>query len=324
MVIHLGDLLERVPPEVERQVKQIVPRLRPSIREALMAECGLSLPSGPGQATVTVNVEPGYPVVLGNVEFPDDYEILVSLARSRRLLEQIAQGAEGILCLRPEVLAWGTEAGDPDVRQCLEGSAGWARAVLKSLEKKDPLLWVLGFDEDILGVYQYDTQPHNDDDRRVNRASIHLYWMVIGLVSDMLGCSVEDLTEVVLVHELAHAYTQVGADTDGRRWLAREFFRTETEVKEGLAQYYTHRVLGHRKVRHAGAWGAYQALLGRQPAAYSVHLDWIAEFSPEVVRRAMVEVRCWQELSLSDLGMRLKRAQSELPCYPTNLDEPVE
>jgi hypothetical protein len=32
---------------------------------------------------------------------------------------------------------------------------------------------------------------------------------VIGLVSEWMGCSVEDLSIVVLAHELAHAYTQV-------------------------------------------------------------------------------------------------------------------
>ena len=40
---------------------------------------------------------------------------------------------------------------------------------------------------------------------------------VIGLVSEWLGCAVEDLAIVVLTHELAHAYTQLGADIEGHR-----------------------------------------------------------------------------------------------------------
>ena len=48
---------------------------------------------------------------------------------------------------------------------------------------------------------------------------------------------------MVLTHELAHAYTQLGADIDGRRWAAASFAKAETELKEGLAQYYTERVL---------------------------------------------------------------------------------
>ncbi len=43
---------------------------------------------------------------------------------------------------------------------------------------------------------------------------------VIGLVSEWLGCAVEDLAIVVLTHELAHAYTQLGADIEGLRWAA--------------------------------------------------------------------------------------------------------
>jgi hypothetical protein len=39
---------------------------------------------------------------------------------------------------------------------------------------------------------------------------------------------------VVLAHELAHAYTQLGADIDGRRWAAPSFAKAETALKEGL------------------------------------------------------------------------------------------
>src|SRR4029077_10395808 len=42
-----------------------------------------------------------------------------------------------------------------------------------------------------------------------------------------LGCDVEDLTVVVLTHELAHAYTQLGADIEGRRWAAPLFAKAE-------------------------------------------------------------------------------------------------
>jgi hypothetical protein len=61
-------------------------------------------------------------------------------------------------------------------------------------------------------------------------------------VSEWMGCTVEDLTVVVLTHELAHAYTQLGADIEGRRWPAAAFAAAESGLKEGLAQYYTDRV----------------------------------------------------------------------------------
>lgn len=324
MPIRLGTLLERVPPQVERQVKKAVANLRRSLADTLRAECGLAMQAGSTHVQVRVLVEPGYPVVLGEVEFPDDYEVRVALAQNRRQLEQVVNGAEGILELPPAALEWGTAAGDPDVQQCLEGSAGWARTVLRSLEEEDPLRWVLEFDEDILGVYRYDVQPDNDDDKLPNRASISLYWMVIGLVSEMLGCAVKDLTAVVLVHELAHAHTQLGADTGGRRWLAREFKRADSGLKEGLAQYYTDRVLRRLKTQHAGALAAYEALTPRQPRIYREHLEWSPLFSPEAVRRSLIEVRRWQEHSMGEFRKRLEQAQSELPSYAVGPNEPAE
>ena len=39
--------------------------------------------------------------------------------------------------------------------------------------------------------------------------------MVIGLISGILGVSVEALTIVTLIHELSHAYSHLGYDIDG-------------------------------------------------------------------------------------------------------------
>ena len=84
--------------------------------------------------------------------------------------------------------------------------------------------------EDFLGVYEYDASGLFADEQAVNRATIRLYWGVIGLVSEWLGCVVEDLAIVVLTHELAHAYTQLGADIEGRRWAAPSFAAAESAL----------------------------------------------------------------------------------------------
>jgi hypothetical protein len=68
---------------------------------------------------------------------------------------------------------------------------------------------------------------------------VHLYWMVIGLVAGVLGISVESLTVVVAAHELAHAYTHLGRDIDGKRWDTEEFARADLNIVEGIAQFYT-------------------------------------------------------------------------------------
>jgi hypothetical protein len=109
-----------------------------------------------------------------------------------------------------------------------------------------PLKKVLSVREDFLGIYEYDARGLFADEQAINRATIRLYWGVIGLVSEWLGCSIEE----VLAHELAHAYTQLGADIDGRRWAAPSFAKAETALKEGLAQYYTDRVLRRLEARY--------------------------------------------------------------------------
>lgn len=117
----------------------------------------------------------------------------------------------------------------------------WAKTSLKELNDSDPLRILFDVNEDILGVYRYKTSGVKSDDRAINRASIELYWAVIGLVAGYAACTVEDLTVVVLTHELAHAYTQLGADADGGRWQARRFASAGIAVVEGLAQYYSRR-----------------------------------------------------------------------------------
>jgi len=117
---------------------------------------------------------------------------------------------------------------------------------------------------------------------------------------------------VVLTHELAHAYTQLGADIEGRRWFAPQFAKVEKELKEGLAQYYTDRVLRRVERRYPGALKVFLRMLPGQPPAYRTHEPWVHEFSPEAVRRAIIEVRRWKEGGVEDFNRRLTAAQDEL------------
>jgi hypothetical protein len=119
-----------------------------------------------------------------------------------------------------------------------------------------------------------------------------------------MGCTVEDLAIVVLTHELAHAYTQLGADIEGYRWAAPAFANAETALKEGLAQYYTDRVLNRLERRYAGALNVYQTMLPGQPEPYRAHKAWVKDFSPEAVRRAMLEVRRWREGGREAVGFQ--------------------
>jgi hypothetical protein len=325
MPIKLTDLIARVPAAVEAKVRRVRDQAGPALREALRAECRLVFRTpaeserGLAGAQVPVEVVPGYPVVLQQMTFPDDLERIMLLGRYRALLEQTRDGASGLVRLRDELLQR-SEAGKwaSVSRSDLQLVSIWAADLLKVLDQHDPLKIVLSVSEDFLGVYEYDASGLFADEQAVNRATIRLYWGVIGLVSEWMGCGVEDLAIVVLAHELAHAYTQLGADIEGLRWPATSFAAAETALKEGLAQYYTDRVLRRLERRHAGALAVFSALLPGQPAAYRAHEPWVQDSSPEAVRRAMLEVRRWKEGKLTDFNRRLAMAQKELGPKASN------
>jgi hypothetical protein len=319
MPIRLKDLIKKVPRETETIVKRARDRTRATLQEALRAECRLSLRTpeetekNKHGAQVPLGVAPGHPEFLEEMEFPDDLERALLIGRYRFFLEQARTGTKGLLPLPqslsglPNAELWLKVSNDQ-----LQSIVDWANLLLKELELNDPLNFMRAFNEDILGAYQYDSRGIFENEYLVNRASIRIYWGIIGLVSEWLGCTVEDLTIVVLTHELAHAYTQLGADIGGRRWPASLFAKAETSLKEGLAQYYTERVLQRLKQKYSGALQAYEKMLPMQSKAYQTHRPWIADCSSEAVRRAMLEIRSWKEGRLSNFESRLALSQKEL------------
>ncbi len=144
--------------------------------------------------------------------------------------------------------------------------------------------------EDVMGDYR----PHTK--------AIALHWIPIALIAKAIEVSIEDLTLVVLAHEVAHAYTHVGMDIGGSCWETDAFIKTDRAVTEGLAQYYTFVFLvKHAKTeREPGPLAAYRKLLEHQGPEYHTHLDWIDDHddddyvSPppsEAIRLALLDGR---------------------------------
>ncbi len=98
--------------------------------------------------------------------------------------------------------------------------------------------------------------------------------ILIGLTANSMGVGVDALTAVVLAHELAHAYSLLGYDIDGTRWIDEGFDLTEKSVKEGVAQYYTEKVMLRLRYRIPGGYKAYKALLEKQTPDYHTHTEW--------------------------------------------------
>ena len=127
---------------------------------------------------------------------------------------------------------------------------------------------------------------------------IRLYWMAIALVAQMLAAPLDALTVVVLTHELAHAYSHLGRDIDGRRWETDAFAKTDFSIAEGIAPVlHGGRQLEGRDAISGGCRG-----LSDAPQApdgpYRVHEHWASEgASPgEIVRlasRSRADPRGW-------------------------------
>ena len=99
-----------------------------------------------------------------------------------------------------------------------------------------------------------------------------------------------------MTHELAHAYTHVGLDSNRSRW-EDDFWSCNRAILEGPAQYYTHMTATALKEERGydRVWTAYDQLTQLQKAngarIYVNHLDWVNTISPEALRQALLDLR---------------------------------
>lgn len=123
---------------------------------------------------------------------------------------------------------------------------------------------------------------------------------------------------VTVAHKLAHSYSHVGTgtgtgtDIDGERWDTDSFRCSDIALVEGIAQYYTNLICESLNGRISGIFDAYGKLLKHQPEAYRTHLSWINDYSPEVVRMAIIEARRNKVTALSEFEVILNQASLRL------------
>lgn len=248
----------------------------------------------------------GYPEEIRRMEIPDEHHISAILSLWRPTLFQLKNSSqETVLLLKKHAERTNFQnlliRAVPEIKNLLPSiiqSHELAEILLKQIKEFDLVDHILSVNEDILGVYVYKVDKFppssghvSEETNRITRTKIYLFWGVIGLVAISLGVSVEDLTAVVLAHELGHAYTHLGYDIDKYRWGSLNFSESAREVKEGLAQYYTERVLRNMGDKIPGGLDAYRKLLEKQPEAYREHLPWIEATAPEAVRNTLIHLR---------------------------------
>jgi hypothetical protein len=292
MSILVDELARMAGPNSHKTITATVQRWEDKIRERIRLEMALKLAddSGWGRQRVGVVVSDGLPVALAPYE--------------QSLTTQLAEVAG---MYRPDLQAFeqGAEALDQLLRRLADLDLNWANRAaaempgighlqslvrdLLELAKKANLISTLKqIDQDVLGAYF----PLGKKPKGGGPPVIELYWPVIGAIAKSIDVDVEGLTLVVLVHELAHAYSHLGADTDGSRWVDVAFCNAEVTIKEGIAQYYTEKIVGWLQQRNLAApYQAYSQLLEIQSLPYHIHEKWSKDFSPESVRAAIIECR---------------------------------
>jgi hypothetical protein len=308
----IDELLKTVPPTTEQEVERAKTRFNQSIRQALRRETGVGLAykiddDKRDSINIPVKVVPGYPEALRRVDIAPDARLAAIISKWRRDIEVMRDVLRvANYQLIPAINnSEFTEAVTEDERKSIIDAEKLAERLLSKAGQFDIVKWILEIDEDVLGAYFYNGHP----------VYIELYWAVIGFVAQSLGVAVEDLTVVVLAHELAHAYTHLGADIDGHRWNTLSFKKSELALKEGLAQYYTSRVCNRLEYQVPKSLEAYEELLKHQPDDYKSHITWLSRHSPEEVRFALLLMRRAGDGKLTTFNDSLLKVQKGLTSF---------
>lgn len=303
-----------IPPDAEDRVRRTVKQLNGTIREHIRAETGLRLSDSQARSSIPVKVTEGFPAKLAGLIGKYDDPVLWRLIAAQPRLGGIVEGLQFLLTEWGAFEKWPAlppvaRGSQPAMERARDVALALQQVTLSEQVKKE----LKAIHEDILGAYRFTVGQRS----AVSAPWVEIYWMPIALMAAMIDVQIEDLTVVTLAHELAHGYTHLGRDIDGRCWDDLGFAESELGVVEGLAQFYSKVVTAKLFARAPGAHNAYEQFLKLQSGPYRVHDDWLQN-SPsqrgETVRFAMLAARGhgrvkyeeWTAI-LSDTGATLKR-----------------
>ena len=301
-----------LPPDAEERVKRLVKHANMAVRDQIRSETGLRMvdPDGAARTGAPVSVVDGFsPAFAGLVaDHPDP--VLWALISGQSRLGRLIDGLNFLIDLWPKFSNWrhlppGVWGEDEALGRTRDVAVILQRvAIAQQLIEK-----MKEIHEDILGCYRVEN----------GRSRVEIYWMPIAIVASMLELHIEDVALVILAHELAHAYTHLGRDIDGREWDQKGFFESDKAVTEGLAQFYASAVSTKLWQRYPLARTAFDKLLTLQSGPYLAHKEWENHYEgngSETVRFAMLVARSrgkvpqpeWIE-ELKSTTSKLKRSQ---------------
>lgn len=315
----LRPLMKLLGVDARHRVEQTVKIWRPGVHHRLRSVTQLGKGDGTGLRVVVETSDKVPPPVLARLAKVPDALLWVLLhrsllARSRQGLELVTRNHELLVGLLPLPRA------HPGASyKALEAAHQFLENVNDAAGARcdEEIASILQSPCDALGAYFF------------HRGRIELYWFVIWLIANELNVAVEDLTLVVLVHEMAHLYSHAGQDADGHDWDTQTFAGTELHIVEGLAQYYTEQVLdGVAAAGNPRPREAFEQLLRRQPPPYTCFRGWVPEHSKrsEVVRHAVVQTRTdgLKEIRLFDDLLRRHAAMLGNRKSPRRLFDDVD
>lgn len=304
--MRVNEFIDKLPPDTQDRVDKAAKRFNQVTREAVRNVTRLSLQKGKRkslhgdeqlESRVPVHTKIAAPEAILHLEIPESGRIAAVLSEFKPDLEMLKNTSSYLMNIMMNGTGFDIVDKDvflrPDIDQRvgdLEGAGEFARLLLAEIEAFDVMSWLfVQVRDDVLGRYYYSSQSLSSED--ISNSRIELYYGVIGIAALRMGVEIEDLTAVVLAHELAHAYTHLGFDTNNNRWSDEGFHESQHELKEGLAQYYGKLALEHLTTIIPNAVDAYEKLLIKQPPAYHVQQKWFEQASPESVRHTLVMLR---------------------------------
>jgi len=296
-----------IPPDAEERVTRAFKQWNQIVREHIRNETALRLMDGDGRNSIQVRVVEGFPIPLARLIDSYGDPVLWRIIVGQPKIGGVVEGLRFILEDWPSFENWDrlpapAKGAEPHLARSLE-----VAEILQQLAVAEEVRnQIRQIHKDILGVYRFTPGL---------ASQVELYWMPIAMVAAMLDVRIEDLTVVVLAHELAHGYTHIGRDIDGIQWSDVGFSRSDLHIVEGLAQFYTEVVTNRLSSRAPGASLAYQGLLTLQGGPYKAHLEWVKNDpgqKGETVRFAMVSARSRGEVTLDDWNASLADTRSTL------------
>ena len=258
-----------IPPDAQERIERAVKQANVLLRDHIRAETGLKLSDGAERLSIPVRVRDGFTGPFGDVilRYPDP--LLWWLICGLRQLGGIVEGTDWLLSRWSSLESWphlpAMARGSEEAIQRTQDVA----AKLQKLVANPPIIEeIKKISADFLGCYFCPT---------LKSPWIEIYWMPIALIAAMINVRMEDLAVVTLTHELAHGYTHIGRDIDGASWDTEGFGRSDDEVVEGLAQFYTEVVTQNIASRYVDAHAAYVRFLELQSGPYLAHQEWLKD-----------------------------------------------